>query len=105
MGEPYPVIESRDWVRDDQGRVIVDAVTGNPKRDANLKVLGNATPRDIVRITTNLTWKNLTFTATADYRGGYKIFNTIGQYMDFTGIAATTAVTGRQRFVLPQFSV
>jgi hypothetical protein len=37
--------------------------------------------------------------ATADYRGGYKIFNTIGQYMDFTGIAATTAITGRQRFV------
>ena len=101
VGQPYPVIESRDWVRDDQGHVIVDAVTGNPKRDASLKVLGNATPKDIVGFSTTLTWKNLTFMATADYRGGYKIFNTIGQYMDFTGIASTTAVTGRQRFVFP----
>jgi TonB-linked SusC/RagA family outer membrane protein len=101
VGQPYPVIESRDWVRDDQGRVIVSAVTGNPTRDPNLKVLGNATPTDILGLTTNLTWKNLTFTATADYRGGYKIFNTIGQYMDFTGIASTTAITGRQRFVFP----
>ena len=101
VGQPYPVIESRDWVRDDQGHVIVNSVTGNPTRDPNLKVLGNATPKDILGITTNLRWKNLTFTATADYRGGYKIFNTIGQYMDFTGIASTTAITGRQRFVFP----
>ncbi|HEY0432331.1 MAG TPA: hypothetical protein VGC95_00580, partial [Chitinophagaceae bacterium] len=101
VGQPYPVIESRDWVRDPQGRVIVDAISGNPTRDPNLKVLGNATPKDIVGLTTTLTWKRLTFTATADYRGGYKIFNSIGQYMDFTGIAATTGVTGRQRFVFP----
>ena len=101
VGQPYPVIESRDWVRDPQGHVIVDAISGNPSRDPNLKVLGNATPKDIVGINTTLTWKRLTFFATADYRAGYKIFNTIGQYMDFTGIASTTAVTGRQRFVFP----
>jgi hypothetical protein len=52
-------------------------------------------------ITSSLTWKGLTFTATADYRGGYKIFNSIGQYIDFTGISSTTASTGRQRFVYP----
>jgi hypothetical protein len=50
VGQPYPVIESVTGVRDPQGRVIVDAVTGIPKRDASLKVLGNATPKDIVRI-------------------------------------------------------
>jgi TonB-linked SusC/RagA family outer membrane protein len=101
VGQPYPVIESRDWIRDAQGHVIVDAVSGNPTRNSQLVPLGKATPTDILGITSVLSWKSLTFTATVDYRGGYKIFNSIGQYMDFTGIASTTAATGRQRFVFP----
>jgi TonB-linked SusC/RagA family outer membrane protein len=102
VGYSFPVIESRDWVRDSAtGKVIVDPVTGLPSRSANLTILGQATPKDIVGITTSLTWKHFTFVATADYRGGYKIFNSIGQYMDFTGISSTTAATGRQQFVFP----
>ncbi len=102
LGQSYPVIESRDWVRDSAtGKVIVDAVTGEPTRDPNLKVLGRATPKHIIGINTSVTWKQFTFSATADYRGGYKIFNSIGQYMDFTGISSTTAATGRQHFVFP----
>jgi len=81
--------------------VIVDPVTGDPSIDPNLKVLGNASPTNILGITTSVTWKNFTFAATADYRSGYKIFNSIGEYMDFTGITTTTAATGRQRFVFP----
>ena len=102
VGQPYPVIMSRDWVRDPlNGKVIVDPTTGDPAIDPNLKVLGNAAPTDIVGITTSLTWKDFTLVATADYRGGYKIFNSVGQYMDFTGITTTTAASGRQRFVFP----
>ena len=102
VGYSYPVIESRDWVRDSaSGKVIVDPVTGLPSRDANLKVLGQATPKNIIGITSSLTWKHFTVSATIDYRGGYKIFNSIGQYMDFTGISSTTAATGRQQFVFP----
>lgn len=102
VGYSYPVIESRDWVRDSAtGKVIVDPVTGLPSRDANLKILGRATPKNIVGITSALTWKHFTVAATIDYRGGYKIFNSIGQNLDFTGIASTTAATGRQQFVFP----
>lgn len=102
VGHSYPVIETHDWLRDPaNGKVIVDPSTGNPSTDPNLKILGQATPKDILGITSNLTWKNFTFAATVDYRGGYKIFNSIGEYMDFTGITTTTAATGRQRFVFP----
>ncbi len=104
VGYAFPVIETRDWVRDPQGRVVVDRVTGNPKADPNLKVFGQATPKNILGLTSNFTWKQFTFTVTMDYRGGYKIFNSIGQYMDFTGISATTASTNRQRFVFPNSS-
>ena len=64
VGYSYPVIESRDWVRDSAtGKVIVDPVTGLPSRDANLKVLGQATPKNIIGITSSLTWKHFTFTS------------------------------------------
>jgi hypothetical protein len=36
-----------------------------------------------------------------DYRGGYKIFNVIGENMDFSGNGYTTAATGRQHFIFP----
>ncbi len=101
VGQAFPVIETRDWLRDAQGRVIVDAVTGNPSRDPNLKIFGQATPKYILGLTSNLVWKNFTFNITVDYRGGHKIFNAIGQYTDFTGISATSASTNRQRFVFP----
>ncbi len=97
----YPIIQTRDWVRDAQGRVVVDAITGNPSRDPNLKIVGQASPKDIFGFTSNLTYKAFTFTITADYRSGHKIFNFIGNYMDFTGISQTSASTHRQRFVFP----
>lgn len=101
VGKPFPAIQTRDWVRDAQGRVIVDAVTGNPTRGSALTYFGQAVPKYILGINTNLTWKFITFNATIDYRGGAKIFNAIGEYTDFTGISAGSALTNRQPFVFP----
>lgn len=102
VNQPYPVIKSRDWVRDSaSGKVIVDPITGLPSRDPNLKILGNAVPVDIVGLTGSITWKQFSLSITADYRGGYKIFNSVGQFLDFTGVTSTTAATGRQHFVFP----
>jgi hypothetical protein len=97
----FPVIEGNDWVRDPQGQVIVNAVTGLPSVGSNLVVLGNATPKDLVGITGTLSYKSLALTATADYRGGYKTYNSIGQYMAFTGISSYTTQSQRQRFIFP----
>jgi hypothetical protein len=101
VNQLYPVIEGNDWVRDPNGHVIVNALTGLPSIGSQLVVLGNATPKNIVGITTNVTWKNFTLTATADYRGGYKTYNNIGQFMAFTGTSSYTTQTNRQRFVFP----
>jgi len=101
VGNPFPVIQTRDWVRDAQGKVIVSSVTGNPTRASALSIFGGATPTDIVGLTSTLTYKDFTLTITGDYRGGYNIFNSIGQYSDFTGISATSASQNRQRFVFP----
>jgi TonB-linked SusC/RagA family outer membrane protein len=97
----YPVIEGNDWVRDPQGKVVVNPITGLPSISSAISVLGNSTPKDIVGITSSLTWKNFTLTATADYRGGYKTYNSIGQFMAFTGTSSFTTQTNRQRFIWP----
>ncbi len=101
VGQPYPVIETNDWLRDPSGHVIVDPITGNPSPDPNLKIQGNASPKDFLGFNTNVTWKGFTLSATADYRGGYKVFNALGETMTFTGISPVTTATGRQRFVFP----
>jgi TonB-linked SusC/RagA family outer membrane protein len=101
VGNLYPLIETQDWTRDPQGHVIVNAVTGLPSINPNLVIAGNATPKDILGISTSVAWKSFTFSATADYRGGYKTYNSIGEFMAFTGSSAFTAATNRQRFVFP----
>ncbi|MBS1599493.1 MAG: SusC/RagA family TonB-linked outer membrane protein [Bacteroidetes bacterium] len=101
VGQPYPVIETSDWTRDPQGHVIVDPVTGNPSIDPNIKIQGNAVPTDLIGINTSISWKHFTLSATADYRGGYKVFNAVGSNLTFSGITSVTTETGRQRFVFP----
>ncbi len=102
VGNPFPVIQTYDWVRDPaSGKIIVDPITGNPSKSTSLTNFGRVTPKDIFGFTSSFTWKRFTFNVTGDFRGGYKIFNSIGQYMDFTGISATSASTNRQRFVYP----
>jgi TonB-linked SusC/RagA family outer membrane protein len=101
VGQPYPSIKSRDWVRDAEGRVIVDATSGLPSATASLVNLGNATAKDILGLTGNVTYKNVSLSFTMDYRGGYKIFYSIGQFLDFTGVSYTSASTNRQPFVFP----
>jgi TonB-linked SusC/RagA family outer membrane protein len=97
----YPLIEVTDWVRDPQGHVIVDATTGLPSTNPNPVIAGNTTPKDILGISSSVTWKGFTLSATADYRGGYKTYNSIGQFMSFTGSSLYSAATNRQRFVFP----
>ncbi|HEX9511082.1 MAG TPA: SusC/RagA family TonB-linked outer membrane protein [Puia sp.] len=106
QGQPYPVIKTTDWLRDSlSGRVIVDPVTGTPTVDPNEKIYGHTNPADILGITTSVTYKNFTFSAVADYRGGNFIMNSVGENMDFTGISFHSAENGRQRFIFPNSAV
>jgi TonB-linked SusC/RagA family outer membrane protein len=102
VGMPYPQIEGYDWNRDPAtGKVIVDAVTGLPTRASKLSILGNANPTDIIGFTSSVSYKGFTLSITADYRGGYKIFNQIANTQDHSGVGIATTQTGRQPFVFP----
>jgi TonB-linked SusC/RagA family outer membrane protein len=100
-GKAYPYIKTTDWVRDDQGRIIVDKVTGFPTKAGPLAQMGTSVPPSKLGINTSVSWKGITLSAVADAWFGAVVNNSIGSSLDFTGISAYSAQTGRQPFVIP----
>lgn len=102
-GQSFPVLLGSDYNRDSQGRVIVDRVTGYPSANTTQIVLGNTQARHIVGLNTEIRYKSLRFTALAEYRGGFKVFNSSGSF-DFSGAGIRSAFYNRERFVFPNSS-
>ncbi len=102
VGQPAFVFKLRDYVRDAQGHVVVDAATGMPSINPTEKIFGRTMPKHILGLNLNLDWKGLSFSAVADYRGGNQIVaDQLGGFLDDNGISARSAQNGRRAFVWP----
>ena len=101
VGKPYAQAKTSDWVRDPQGHIVVDANTGLPTADANLHAFGTTVPPTKVGLTTTISYKGFVLNAVADGRFGAIIFNGLGPNLDFTGVSAYSASSGRQPFIIP----
>ena len=101
VGLPYGQLSTTDWNRAPGGQIIVDAVTGNPSLSSAPRLFGTTVPPTKIGITTSVSFKGFTLNAVADGRFGAVIFNGIGPDLDFTGVSAYSASSGRQPFVMP----
>ncbi|MBL7932579.1 MAG: SusC/RagA family TonB-linked outer membrane protein [Bacteroidia bacterium] len=101
VGKPAFVFNATDYKRDDQGRVIVDAVTGFPIIDEVNKKFGRTLPLHIIGLSPSVQWKGLSVSALFEYKGGYNTFNMIGNEMAWTGVSEITGANHRERFVIP----
>jgi TonB-linked SusC/RagA family outer membrane protein len=102
VGQPAYVFKLTDYVRDDQGRVIVDKKTGMPTQNPNLTMFGSTLPKHILGLNLNVSWKGLSFSAVADYRGGNQIVaDQLGGFLDDNGISERSAQNGRRAFIFP----
>jgi TonB-linked SusC/RagA family outer membrane protein len=101
VGQPAFVLLATDNVRDAQGRVIVDKTTGLPTQDAELKQFGRTLPLWTAGINPTISWKNIRFSAVAEFKTGHQAYSRIGNEMAWTGVSAATAQNGRERFVYP----
>jgi len=101
VGQPYPVNKWSDFVRDPEGRVIVDAKTGLPTKSTDLPIGGQTVPKHLFGIQTYLKYKGFSVGASAEYRGGHIARSGTSSDMMFTGISDITAWAGRERFVYP----
>jgi TonB-linked SusC/RagA family outer membrane protein len=100
-GQMFPTLETTSFLRDAQGHVIVDTTDGWPLRNEQLVAQGTTTPVHVLGLGLNVTWKNFTVVANAEYRGGHVIYHAIGQDMTFTGSGAQTTIYHRETFVWP----
>jgi TonB-linked SusC/RagA family outer membrane protein len=101
VGDLYPMIKNLDFLRDPNGRIVVDAVTGYPKANSNPTYAGCSSPTHIIGLNTQLKYKGFTLGISAEYRHGAVIWNDIADALTFTGTGWLTATNGRQRFVFP----
>ncbi len=89
-----------DYLRDPQGRVIVDSL-GNPSQASGLVVQGRSLPKWTIGATPSLTIGNITISMTWDYKFGHNFYSGLGSDMDFSGISARSAEYNRQNFIFP----
>jgi TonB-linked SusC/RagA family outer membrane protein len=105
VGKPAYTFQLTDYVRDDQGRVIVSTTTGLPTIDPVIKPFGRTQPVHLLGLNLSVNWKNLNFAVVADYRGGNQIYRGgLGTGMDFSGISKRSAQNSRQPFIMPNSS-
>lgn len=100
-GYAFPVIMGFDYYRDPAGRVIVDAESGLPTKDPNLKVLGNAVAKNRLGLDFNIRYKGFTLAGLFEYRGGYDMYFGGGNTYDWAGTGVQTTIFNRGRFVFP----
>lgn len=101
VGQQYPAIRVTDVYRTPTDQIIVSPLTGQPAKNPNLQMVGHGNPNHILGISTDVNYKGLRLSATAEYRGGNVIANAVGNALDFTGVSEHSAQNGRQPFVIP----
>ena len=104
-GYPAFVIKATDYLRDPQGRIIVNATTGFPTTDPITKQYGRTLPKWILGLNPSASWKGLSFSTLLEYKGGHYAYHGIGSDMAWTGVSAATAQNNRERFVMPNSSI
>ena len=86
------------YAPDDASRVLVNATTGYPLRDAALSTRGGTLPRHIAGLGSKLTYGNVGLTFNFEYRGGNVMYSDLGRQMTFTGAGGWTENRSPQVF-------
>jgi len=100
VDEDFPQVKATSYVRDPQGRVVINPANGNPIV-GGLENLGKTTPDYIVGLTNVFSYKGLKLTATLDYRTGHVFYSQLADRMEFTGRSQASVSSNRQDFIFP----
>ncbi|MQP25554.1 SusC/RagA family TonB-linked outer membrane protein [Flavobacterium sp. LMO8] len=104
-GEEFPLIKGIAYARDDQGRVLIDPVSGNPVRSEGYEVLGKATPDYIINYNTAVEFKGVRLAAVMDYRTGHQFWSGTKDWLSWSGHLYESAENGRGGFIFPNSAI
>ena len=97
----FPQIMATTYLRDPQGRLVIDPATGFPRTNAAPQPLGRTTPKHIIGLNTSLKAYGFTLSATIDYRTGHVFYSQGQDMMEATGRSMASVSANRQDFVIP----
>ena len=98
-GQPFGTFKGTGFVKDDQGRIVVDA-NGNPRRSTELQYLGSYQPDFLYGFGTEFRFGSFTFNALLDGKKGGLFYSGTKLSTEFNGTAITTDIHDRQKFVV-----
>jgi TonB-linked SusC/RagA family outer membrane protein len=101
IGQKYPTLLVSDYKRDSEGRVVVDATTGDPIVASESTTLGTLIPPYQMGISSVLSFKGFTLSAQFDWRKGGWMYSEIIPAMYAAGTHPATVEYGREPFVYP----
>jgi TonB-linked SusC/RagA family outer membrane protein len=101
IGQAYPSLQVSDYRRDEQGRVVVDAATGDPIIATDPTHLGTMVPPYQMGLSTSVKYKGFNLGAQFDWRMGGWLYSEIVPRMYTAGTDPRTAEFGREAFVYP----
>lgn len=90
VGQPAGSFYSVDLLKDNQGRVVVDSVTGMPQLTTNRVYVGNYQPKFQASFGSNFSFKGFTFGFLFDMKDGGQFSSRSKDIMDFVGTAKET---------------
>ncbi len=96
QGKPYGSVYGSDWVRNDAGRIIVDA-DGMPELSQVEVELGSALPEWTAGITNTFTYKGITLSALLDIKHGGIMWNGTKGVLQYFGTHGVTENRGEQK--------
>ena len=104
-GEEFPLIKGIAYARDDQGRVLIDPVSGNPVRSGGYEILGKSTPDYIINYNTAVEFKGVRLAAVMDYRTGHQFWSGTKDWLSWSGHLYESAENGRSGFIFPNSAI
>jgi hypothetical protein len=104
-GQPYGNLVGTKWMRDPQGRIVVDSASGLPIRDSKQTVLGNYNPDWVGGISNTFNYKNLSLSFSFDGQMGGSLYSVTKWFGQYSGVLQAS-LYGREnnwndKFVVP----
>jgi len=102
-GQEFPMLKATAYMRDEQGRIIINPDNGNPYITNNYVNFGRVTPNYTLMFNTNFKYKNFGLYAVLDYRNGGVLYSGAMQGMAFSGQLEQSASFDRTQggYIIP----
>jgi len=90
VGGPLTSLTGYDYLRNNNGDILIDPTNGLPLRDQTFKVIGDRNPDFMIGFFNNLRYKNFNFSFLMDIRKGGDVYNATELYLYQLGLSTKT---------------